>query len=829
MRLRWLALLALVGLLFGSPRAGNAQTPRQLPTDLATLTAEPSQVTLNHAGARQHLLVTGRLSDGGVRDCTRLVRYASDNPAIAAVSADGLITPRAAGQTIVHATVSGLTATVPVTVRTTERPPVSFANDIMPILAKAGCNSGACHGAASGKKGFKVSLRGYDPTTDYATLTRGSEGRRLNRNDPERSLLLLKPTALVPHEGGKRFDRQSDYAEALRRWIGEGAASDLSTAPRLVNLEVTPAFRTFPRSGLQQQLLVTAHYSDGSPRDVTTEARYCSNNDSAAEPDEGGLVRMPNKGEAALMVRYGPLVRVVILVVLDHNPAFVWPNPPENNYIDRLVHAKLKQMEVPPSELSTDAEFLRRVFYDVLGLPPTPEEARAFLGDTRPDRRARLIDALLERPEHADSWALKWGDLLKVRSDLMGDKGTWGTYRWLRDNVAGNKPFDRQVRELLTAEGSCAENPAANFWRVFQNPDDAAEAAVQVFCGIRLMCAKCHDHPFEKWVQKDYYGMSAFFSQVSRKPSARSGDVVVFHGDTAALARHPGTGEALNPKFLDGAAVPVPADQDARRLLAEWLTRKDNPFLAQATVNRLWSYLFGRGIIDPVDDIRSSNPPVNEPLLAALARDFVDHNFDVRHILRTILNSRTYQLSARTNSFNRDDTHNFSHALPRRLSAEQLLDTLSQVTGIHESFSARYIGAGTVALPLGGVRAGQLPDRQLTSEMLELFGRPKGETTCSCERHEEASMTQALHLINGKSVANRLADPNGRVARLVQTPKISDEQLVQDLYLAVLCRFPNNTEQALMRRHFAANKDRLKAAQDTMWVLLNTKEFLFNH
>jgi hypothetical protein len=402
-------------------------------------------------------------------------------------------------------------------------------------------------------------------------------------------------------------------------------------------------------------------------------------------------------------------------------------------------------------------------------------------------------------------------------------------YRWLRDNVAGNKPFDLQVRELVDAEGSCAENPAANFWRVFPNTDDASEAVVQVFFGVRLMCAKCHDHPFEKWVQKDYYGMAAFFAQVARKPGPRSTDVVVFRGETPALATHPRTGEVLHPKFLDGVSQPVTAEQDARRLLAEWMTRKDNPFLARATVNRVWSFLFARGIIDPVDDIRSSNPPVNGPLLDALAKDFVEHDFDVRHLLRTVLNSRTYQLSARTNPFNKDDTQDFSHALPRRLSAEQLLDTLGQVTGIPESFTPRYAGAGTVALPVGGVRAGQLPDRQLTAEMLELFGRPKGESSCSCERHEEASMTQALHLINGKSVADRLANPGGRVGKLVQTPGMSEEQIIEALYLAVLSRLPRAGEKELMRKHFAASGDKLKAAQDVTWVLLNTKEFLFNH
>jgi hypothetical protein len=707
--------------------------------------------------------------------------------------------------------------------------PVSFANDVMPILAKAGCNSGACHGSASGKKGFKISLRGYDPATDYITLTRGTEARRLNLNQPERSLLLLKPTGQVPHEGGKRFSPKSRYAHTLQRWIAEGAHSDLAQAPKLVGLEVSPTFKTFDRPGLTQQLRVTASFSDGSTRDVTNDARYSTNNENAAAVDEHGLVKMPNKGEAAVMVRYGPRVSVSTFVVLKHNPSFVWTNPPETNYIDKLVNTKLKRMEILPSELTTDEEFLRRVYFDTIGVPPTAKEVRSFLVDRKTDKRARVIDTLLERPEHAEFWALKWADLLKIRFDLMGDKGTWSMYRWLRDSVAGNKPFDRFIRQILTADGSCAENPPANYWRVFQDPNDASEATVQIFLGIRLLCAKCHDHPFEKWVQKDYYGMSAFFSQVSRKNISRRQDLVIFRNDTPARAGHPKTGEVLNPKYLAGLSVPVTEKQDARKLLADWMTRKDNPFLARATVNRLWSHLFGRGIIDPVDDIRSSNPPVNEPLLAALEKDFLEHKFDVRHILRTMLNSRTYQLSARANKFNVDDKQNFSHALPRRLSAEQLLDSISQATGIRENFQARYVGAGTVALPVGGVRAGQLPDKQLTAEMLELFGRPKGESSCACERHEEASMTQALHLIAGKSVSRRLTAPNGRIAQLVKTPKITDQAIIEELYLTVVCRSPNAEEQALWKKHFTTTGDRLKAGQDLMWVLFNTKEFLFNH
>ncbi|MBL8793508.1 MAG: DUF1553 domain-containing protein [Planctomycetia bacterium] len=815
----------LAGVFLCSATAVRAQAPA---AKLAELTAEPAAVTLRHAEDRQRLLVTGKLTDGVLRDLSRAAKYASSDPQVVRVSDDGVVAPVAAGQAVIQIIADERTATVNVSVTDARQQLVSFANDIMPLFAKAGCNSGACHGAASGKKGFKISLRGYDPSTDYQVLTRGTTGRRLNFNDAASSLLLLKPTGATAHEGGKRFDAHSAQARTLQRWIEEGARSDVTTAPKLTGIEVSPSFRTFDQPNQSQRLLVTARFSDGTTRDVTDDARFSSSNELVATVDEAGLVGLATKGESAIMARYGDKVAVANLVVMQRDPLFAWTNPAEHNYIDRLVHAKLKHMEILPSDLCSDEEFLRRAFYDTIGLPPTPEEVRAFLADTAENRRAKAIDALLERPEHAEYWALKWTDLFKLRFDLLRDKGTWGMYRWVRDSIAVNKPYDVFVKEIIVAEGSCAEHAPANFWRVFPNGDDASEAVVQVFLGIRLMCAKCHDHPFEKWVQKDYYGMSAFFSQVARKPGGRREDLIIHRSEIPATARHPNTGETLQPKFLDGAVVPISAQQDGRDILANWLTAKENPFFAKATVNRLWSHLFGKGIIDPVDDIRSSNPAINQPLLDALAKDFTDRNFDVRHILRTMLNSRTYQLSARTNKFNADDKLNFSRALPRRLSAEQLLDTLTQATGVRENFRSRY-GEATVAQPNGGLRAGQLPDRMLTAEMLDLFGRPRGESTCACERHEEASMTQALHLINGKSLGTRLASPNGRLAKVLATPNITTEKIVEELYLIVLCRMPKANELELLTKHFQASADRTKAAQDAMWVLFNTKEFLFNH
>jgi Protein of unknown function (DUF1553)/Protein of unknown function (DUF1549) len=816
--------LLIIGLATTSPyalMAGPVGTPIRL-------SINPNQITFTHGGDGHRLIVTGHFADGSERDLTRAASYTSGNSVVAIVSRDGVVTPQGVGEVRIEAAVNGLRASTTIRVSSTAINPVSFVNDVMSVLSKAGCNQGACHGAASGKKGFKLSLRGYDPAADFQVLTRGIDARRLNRNDAGNSLIVLKGAGRVPHEGGKLFDGSSRYAKLLERWIAEGARSDLADAPALIDLQVFPNFCT-AEPGMQQQLLVLAKFSDGSMRDVTAEARYASGNENVAAVDDSGLVTLLNRGEAAIAARYGSRMAVSNLVALRHDPKFRWPEPPEVNYIDRLVFAKLKQMQIEPSGLCGDAEFLRRVSYDLIGLPPGPDEVRKFLVDPSSEKRARKIDELLGRPEHAEYWALKWCDLFKVRFDTLGDRGTWGLYRLVRDHIAANKPFDALVRELLTSEGSCAQNAAANFYRVFNNPDEASEATVQIFCGVRLLCARCHDHPFEKWVQKDYYGMAAFFSQLGSKPGGRNGDVIVFHNDSAPRARHPKTGETLLPKLLDADSLDLRGDQDARGEMAHWLTRKDNPFFARATVNRLWSHLFGKGIIDPVDDIRSSNPPANAPLLDALAKDFADHDFDVRYILRLMLNSRTYQLSALTTPTNADDVVNFSHRLPRRLGAEQILDTIGQVTGVRQGFRSRY-GEATVALPATGARAGQLPDRQLTAETLDLFGRPRGESSCACERHEEASMTQALHLINSKSVLESIHAPGGTLAKLVGRPKITDEQIVEELYLLALCRPPTEKEIGLMKKHFeTAGSDKLKAAQDVLWVLLNTKEFLFNH
>lgn len=725
----------------------------------------------------------------------------------------------------------------PVSLWAAERP-VSFVNDVEPILAKAGCNSGACHGAAAGKNGFKISLFGYDPAGDHRALTRDMLARRMDLADPEKSLILLKPTGQLAHEGGKRFAVGSGYYETLVRWIREGARSDVETAARLVKIEVAPEYQVFAKPGGVQPLRVTARYGDGSSREVAGDARYVSNNEMAAEVDERGVVKLARRGEAAIMVRYGDKIAVSRVVVLDPASDFAWNNPPAENYIDPLVFAKLRDMHIVPSELSTDGEFLRRVWLDVAGVPPAAEEVRRFLADKDPKKRARKIDELLDRPEYAEVWALKWADLLGIRSEDPGVIATaltprevWKYYRWIRESFAANKPYDEFVRELVTAGGRTSTNAPAMYYRRYRDATELTENTTQLFLGIRLKCARCHDHPFEKWVQNDYYGMAAFFSQVKLKPGGGFRDFAIYADAVAPQSEQPTRKVMLGPRALGAGAVAVGAEEDARRKLAEWLTSAGNPWFARAFVNRVWSYYFGRGIIEPVDDLRASNPASNDKLLDALTRDFVEHRFDVKHLVRTILNSRTYQLSSRTNRWNADDAANFSHQAVRRLTAEQVVDALAQATGVPEDFTTNVGDPGKpkIDFPAGyWVRAGQIPDAKVRSYMLTIFGRPQRDDPCECERHQEVSMTQALHLINGDSVDRRLNHPKGWLAQTVGQVK-DDGQLAEAVYLQALSRLPNEEELALGRKALAGQAERLRAAQDLMWALVNSREFLFNY
>ena len=697
---------------------------------------------------------------------------------------------------------------------------VSFVRDVMPILNKAGCTSGPCHGAAKGKNGFKLSLRGYDPEFDYSALIHDLSGRRFNRADAARSLMLLKPTQQLPHGGGTRIEIDSPYYKTILKWIEQGAEFGDPVSAQVTKLDIVPSEVTLPKPGGKQQFKVTAHFADNATRDVTKEALYSSNTPVIAEVNDTGALESLRKGEAAVLVRYEGKLAVVNVTVLPEKQGTERIAFPENNYVDKHISAKLEKVRLQPSDLAGDAEFLRRLSYDLTGLPPTVEETRAFLADKTETRvkRSKMIDKLMAKPEFVNHWSVKWGDLLQVNRNRLGDKGMWAFREWIRETIATNKPYDRMVRELITARGSTFQNPPANYFRFTRDPKLAMETTTQLFLGVRMVCAQCHDHPFEKWTQNQYFQLTAFFGGVGIKDGMDSNEEIVFEKRDDFEIKHPKDGRVMPAKFLFGGEKLAPREAELRQSLAEWLTSRDNELFAKAMANRMWSYFFGRGIIEPVDDIRASNPPSNPLLLDALTKDFLDHNFDLRHLMRTIVNSRTYQLSYRTNEWNAEDEINFSHAQPRRLSAEELYDGIYLATGSHpflrdvpKLFRAQQFPDSTVGL--GG--------------FLDVFGRPERQTSCECERRSDVSLVQALNLLNGSTIADAIADEEGRIAKLV-LGGANDRKIVEDLYLAALNRPPEPREMDLAQTYLAGGLNRAERAQDLMWALLNSNAFLFN-
>jgi hypothetical protein len=786
------------------------------------LRVEPSKIVFTDARDSRRLLVFGKTADGRERDLSRQAKLAAADEAIK-IDAEGFVSPIREGETRIRIEAEGTRVEVPVSIHgLSESHPVTFVRDVMPILNKVGCTAGTCHGAAKGKNGFKLSLRGYDPGFDFQMLVHDVSGRRINRADPPQSLMLAKPTQQVAHGGGLRIELGSRYYKTILDWISQGTVFGDLEASRVAKLEVLPADILMNKPGLTQQMLVIAHYPDGMARDVTREAAYTSNTPTVAEITPDGQLTTLRKGEAAALVRYEGKFVTVNVTVLEERPGFEWVQLPQNNFIDQHVDAKLKKLRIQASALTTDAEFLRRVCLDLIGLPPTPQEIRAFLADPTENRvkRSRWIDQLLNRPEFVDHWAVKWGDLFRNNRNLVGDKGVWAFQEWIRKSIAENKPYDQWVREMLTAKGSTFENPAANFFRVTKEPKVAMETTTQLFLGVRMVCTQCHDHPFEQWTQNQYYQMTAFFSSIGVKEGLDSQEEIVYEKRADTEVKHPKDGRIVAAKYLFPVGKPEQIDQngDRREALVRWLTSKNNPYFAKSVANRIWSYFFGRGIIDPVDDIRASNPPSNEPLLAALTKDLTDHNFDLKHLIRTIVNSRTYQLSFRTNQWNKDDEVNFSHAQPRRLPAETLFDTLALATGTEFRFKE---------LPRG-LRAAQFPDSAvMMGGFLDQFGRPPRQSACECERRGDVSLIQALSLLNGSTVADAIADPEGRVAKLVMD-KTPDKKLVEELYLAALSRPPQAKEFEMGLNYLASSPNRAEKAQDLMWALINSNAFLFN-
>jgi hypothetical protein len=705
-----------------------------------------------------------------------------------------------------------------------QAPRVTFLRDVAPILNKTGCTAGACHGAAKGKNGFKLSLRGYDPQFDYESLLYDLSGRRFNRADPGKSLMLAKPSQEVAHGGGQRFAKNSDYYKAIFNWISQGVPYGDPAKDTVVDLRAEPAEILMTKPGETTSLKVVVRYQDDQVRDVTRETAIESNVPDVARIESATSLDMPvirgeRVGEATLLLRYQGKFAAIPVTVLNPKPGFVWKPLPQHNYIDRLVDAKLERLKIQPSASTDEATFLRRVSLDLTGRLPSAETVRAFLADGRSSRvkRAAMIDELIASPEYVDHWTVKWSDLLQSSRKYLGEKGAYEFQHWIREAIASNRPYDKVVRELLTARGSSYDNPAANYFRVTRDAKPAMEKTTQVFLGVRMVCAQCHDHPFERWTQNQYYQMSAFFSAVGIRAGYEVGEEIVFDQRADYEMKHPRDGRVMKPQFmLASSHAPVPDNAQRRDAFADWLTSKDNPFFAKAIANRMWSYFLGKGIIDPVDDIRASNPPSNPALLDALTKDFVDHNFDLRHLMRIIVSSRAYQASIVTNEWNATDRDNFSHAIPRRLSAEELMDGVASAAGARPRFPE---------VP-ENTRASQLVDPHIGREgFLDVFGRPARDSSCECERRSDFSLPQALNLVNGKIISDAVADSKGRVAKLILSGK-SDAAIVDDLYLAALSRLPTQEERQ-RGVAYLSNPARGSRVQDLLWALLNSKAFLY--
>jgi hypothetical protein len=806
------------------------------PVTAGDLILLPSEVPLTGPHAGQQLLALDAADGLAVADRTARATFTSSNPAVAAVDAAGVVRAVGDGEAVVTATVEGRSARARVTVTGAKAPAEwSFRNHVGPVLTKVGCNSGACHGALAGKGGFKLSLRGYDPDSDHFVMTRQALGRRVDRQEPAKSLVLLKPTRQLRHGGGKKFDTDDPEYRILSEWIAAGAPGPSDTDARLTRLEVFPAgavLRPKDRLGV----VVRAWYSDGRAADVTRWARFGSTEETVATVDETGQVTVAGFGAAAVTVGFGTRVATVAVTVPYPNavPDSAYAAAARHNFIDDLVLTKLKALHLPPSGLCTDEEFLRRAYLDAAGTLPTPEERARFLADPHPDRRARLVDELLARPECTDYWAYKWSDLLLISTRKLSQPGVWAFYRSVRQAVADNTPWDRFARELLTASGSNLQNGAANYFVLHKDISELSEATAVTFLGTSVTCARCHNHPLERWTQDQYWAMANLFSRVGLKNGDRAGEVVV-QPLPAGDVPHPRRGVPMPPAPLDGKPLPDDSPLDRRAYFAAWLTAPDNPYFAKAVVNRVWRNFLGRGLVEAEDDLRETNPPTNPELFDALAKEFVANGYDVRRLMRTIMLSATYQRSAKPLPENRSDDRFYSHYLVRRLSAEVILDAYAQVTGVPTPFTEVSVGVtgGTAkndSYP-PGTRALQLPDAQVVSRFLDAFGRAERSQTCSCERQQDASVGQALHLNNGQTLNDKLRAKGSRVERWLGE-KVPDGEAVSRLFALALSRGPTAAEAkrfgAALAEAGADPAARREALEDLFWAVLTSREFLFN-
>ena len=807
-----LALALVSCAIFASAVEAKEAVPEGL--QIQRVTASPEAIELTTPFSYRQLLITGHLASGETVDLTRLATLEGE-PKTVVVSENRKVSVLANGEETLAFRYGDHQVQVPVKVTGAESEyDVSFVQDVMPALTKMGCNAGTCHGSQDGQAGFKLSLRGYDALFDHRAFTDDVAARRINRSAPDQSLMLLKATGSIPHVGGVVTEYNSPYYQLVRSWIADGVHFDPDAA-RVTSIEVHPKNPILPRANMKQQITVMATYADGKVRDVTHEAAIESGDIEVATADPSGVVTVLRRGEAPLLVRYEGNYTATTVTVMGDRSGFAWQAPPEFNYIDRLVDKKLQHTKTLPSGLCSDEEFVRRVYLDLTGLPPTPEQVLTFLADERPTQQKRdsLIDELVGSGEYIEHWANKWADLLQVNRKFLGEEGALALRNWIKDAVATNRPYNEIAYEILTAEGSNMDNPAAAYWKINRDPDVTMENTTHLFLAVRFNCNKCHDHPFERWTQDQYYSLASYFAQVGFKEdpafagktlggSAVEGKkplVEVVYDKNGGEIKHQRTGQTATPHFPYQPDL-ANAEGARREQLAAWMTSADNQYFAKSYVNRQWGYLLGRGIIEPIDDIRAGNPPTNPELLEALTKDFIDSGFDVQHLHKVICKSRTYQLSVATNQWNEDDTLNYSHAVARRLPAEVLYDSIYRASG------------ATLRLPSvpAGFRAAQLPDVGVKVDFLDDLGRPVRETACECERSDTVLLGPVMKLINGPTVQSAIADPGNAITRLAREEQ-DDAKLIDRLFLRFLSRHASESEIAACREFLSGPTDELTA------------------
>ncbi|MCP4192853.1 MAG: DUF1553 domain-containing protein [Planctomycetaceae bacterium] len=817
--------LVLIGLAASAPLV-QAETSEGKTTDQAIVELrvetgrEPGQVAvIAGRDGSQQLVVTAVTAEGEQLDYTRRVTYAAAPTGLVEVDSAGHVTPRSEGElTVTAQTAGGVSASTRLRVEHfSDDLPLNFANDVVPLFTKHGCNGGGCHGKASGQNGFRLSLLGFEPVEDFEFLTKEGRGRRLFPAAPHRSLLLMKATGEVPHGGGQRIEPDSPPYRVLHRWVAQGMPFGKDSDPVAIGIDVFPKKRTM-QSNAEQQIIVVAHYSDGTSRDVTRMAQLESNDVEMAEVTPSGLVETQQQtGTAAVMCIFQGHVDVFRATLPLGVQVADLPEP--SGYVDELVFAQLQELGLPPSELCDDPTFLRRATITIAGRVPTLQEATEFAADSSADKRVRLVNRLLDSNDYAHNFATKWAAILRNKRGNDADKrATYAFYHWIRDRIIENQPYDEFVRDIVAASGEVSIHPPVAWYREVRDQASLVEDTAQLFLGMRIQCARCHHHPFEKWSQRDYHSFSAFYSQVGRKKGEFKNQDRIVHKQGKATAKNPKTGESLLPTGLDAEPSEISPLDDPRHVLVDWMTQPNNPFFAKALVNRYWKHVFGRGLVDPEDDMRVTNPASNPRLLDALAEDFVAHGYDLKYLMRTICSSKTFQLSAEPNEYNQKDKQNYSRYYPSRLNAEILLDAIDQMTGVPTKFPG---------VP-DGTRAIELPDSGFDSYFLTVFGRPESSSACECERSSDASLAQSLHLLNSKDILGKVSADAGRAAKMIDDKRALDQQ-IKEMYLIAFSRQPDADELRIASDYIQSKENSREGFEDVVWALINTKEFLFNH